>query len=93
MAQIKKLTYTKDAGDVSYRNVIVVSSPRKNFLVYDVSNLSEKQLDILQQSLNQIEEYRVNCMKDFELVTGIKQSSLWRSFKPEGCEWNDNDEI
>ncbi len=64
-----------------------MSSPRKNYLMYDVSALSEEALSIFTEALNKAEDYRNNCIADFELVTGIKQANLWRSFKPEGIEW------
>lgn len=89
---IRTMRYTKDSGEVSTRQVVVVSNPRSNYLVYDVSNLSEKELEILQDALNQSEEFRNNAIADFELLTGIKQSSLWRSFKPEGIEWITEDD-
>ena len=81
------MRYTKDNGEVSTRQVIVVSNPRSNYLMYDVSKLTEKELDVLQDALNQSEEFRNNAIADFELLTGIKQANLWRSFKPEGIEW------
>jgi hypothetical protein len=84
---LKHMTYQKDNGDTSERDIIVVSEPRKNYLVYDVSKLSDDQLEVLVNALDQIEEFRNNAMKDFELITGVKQSSLWRSFKPEGIDW------
>lgn len=89
---IRTMQYTKANGDKSIRKVIVVSSPKENYLMYDVSKLSEKEIQVLQEALDQTEEFRENAMADFELLTGIKQASLWRTFKPEGIEWEQEDE-
>jgi hypothetical protein len=81
------MTYTKDNGESSLRKVIAVSNPRQNYLMYDVTGLSTEHLEVLETALSKIEECRENCLADFELITGIKTSSLWRSFKPEGLVW------
>lgn len=88
---IKYVQYTKANGERNLRQIIVVSSPRENYLVYDVTNLSDEHIDILELALTEADKQRDNAMKDFELLTGIKQNSLWRSFKPEGIEWEDED--
>jgi len=94
MSKVQFMRYTKDSGDSSERKVIVVSRPRKNYLMYDVSGISEEALDTLLDAMNMNEEYQENCMLDFETLTGVKQSSLWRSFKPEGVEWmTEDDEV
>lgn len=92
MIMIRTMQYTKANGDVSTRQVIVVSRPKKDYLMYDVSKLSEKELQVLQEALKQVEEFRDNAIADFELLTGIKQASLWRTFKPEGIEWEQEDD-
>ena len=86
------MKYTKANGDISIRQVIVVSNPRDNYLMYDVTKLSQKELDVLLLTLEQTEEFRDNAISDFELLTGIKQAALWRSFKPEGIEWETEDD-
>ena len=93
MPRLQHCTYTKTNGETSERELIIVSQPRANYLVYDVTKLSEKELEVLLDALEQTEEFRDNAMKDFELITGIKQNSLWRSFKPEGIEWTTENEI
>ena len=85
------MRYTKDNGDSSDRTVVVVTRPRENYLVYDISNLTNDQRATLKLTLDEIDRFRDNAIADFELVTGVKQSSLWRSFKPGGIEWTDND--
>jgi len=91
---IRTMRYTKDNGEVSTRQVIVVSNPREHYLMYDVGKLSEKELEVLTMALEQIDEYRENAIADFELLTGKQQASLWRrSFKPEGIEWITENEI
>ena len=89
----KTVEYTKANGDKSTRHIVVVAEPRDFYLVYDVSKLSLQQLEVLELALTQTEEFRDSAMKDFELVTGVSQASLWRSFKPEGIEWEQEDEI
>lgn len=89
MNKPKHMLYTKDNGEQSERLVVVVSAPKVNYLVYDVTKLNKTELDVLLDALTQAEEFRDNAIKDFELITGIKQSSLWRSFKPGGIEWTD----
>lgn len=85
--QRRRFRYTKDNGDVSEREVIIVSPPRENYLVYDVSKLTEKQVMQLVHVLKRGEEERDIFIKQFENNTGIKTASLWRSFKPKGIEW------
>lgn len=92
MAEFKYVHYTKANGDRSLRQIIEVSKPRDNYLVYDVTKLSDEHIDILLLAIEEVDAYRDNAMKNFELLTGIKQDSLWRSFKPEGIEWEDEDE-
>jgi hypothetical protein len=87
MSKVKSMTYTKDNGEVSQREVIVVSPPRDLYLVYDVSKLTESQIQHLQSVLEEIDIYRNDCIADWEQETGLKQSSLWRSFKPGGINW------
>lgn len=93
MSKTRRMYYTKASGEKSMRDIIIVSRPRDNFLCYDVSNLTEDQLKYLEAALAEIEVYRTECMNEFEDVTGIKQNALWRSFKPEGIEWETEDEI
>ena len=90
---IKYVHYTKANGDRSLRQIIVVSPPRENYLVYDVTKLSDEHIDVLVLAITEADTHRDNAMKDFELLTGIKQNSLWRSFKSEGIEWDDNGDV
>jgi hypothetical protein len=89
----RKFMYTKDNGDVSERLAVIVSEPRKNYLVYDISKLEPKEVRLLEDALKQAEDFRDNCLADFELLTGKKVNSLWRSFKPEGIEWITKDDV
>jgi hypothetical protein len=86
------MTYVKDNGDISIREVIVISEPRDNYLMLDVSKLSNNEVNLLLEAYKVIDKYRDDALGEFERVTGIKQNSLWRSFKPEGVEWNKEDE-
>jgi uncharacterized membrane protein YvbJ len=93
MTKIKRMTYTKDNGDVSEREVIVVSAPKENYLVYDVSKLNDEERKFLLHYLDSIDAYRDETFAELTSVTGIRQTSLWRSFKPGGIEWEQEDEI
>lgn len=83
------MIYTKDNGDISNRKVIVVSKPRENYLVYDVTKLTGDQINYFQETLEIIEYNKVHNIQEFEQVTGIKEASLWRSFKPGGIDWKE----
>jgi NADH:ubiquinone oxidoreductase subunit D len=85
--------YTKDNGERSNRLVAVVAEPKDNYLCYDVSSFSQKELEMFKHYLNSIDTYREETLKEFEDVTGIKISSLWRSFKPGGVEWDEKDDF
>lgn len=92
MTQIKSMTYTKDNGDVSERDVVVISSPRENYLVYDVTSLSQDERTMLLHYLESIEAYRDETMEELKSVTSIRQEKLWRSFKPDGIKWKTEEE-
>ena len=81
--KIRTVGYTKTNGDRSTRQVVVVAEPRKNYLMYDVTKFTDKELDVLKLALEQTEEFRDNAFADFEVITGIKRHSLWRSFVPQ----------
>lgn len=87
--KIRSMTYTKDNGDVSEREVIVVSSPRENYLVYDVTKLNEKQRELLEHFIDSIDTYTDATWSELTSVTGIRQNNLWRSFKPGGINWEE----
>ena len=93
MTEPKYMTYTKANGDRTLRQVLVVSPPRGNYLVYDVTNLSDRNIDTLRDCMTEADTKRDTVMKTFEVLTGIKEESLWRSFKPEGIEWDNEDEV
>ena len=86
---IRYMTYTKDSGEVSQRKVIEVSKPRDNYLVYDVTKLTEDETAYFEKILQELEEDRNEAFGEFEAVTGIKINSLWRSFKPGGIDWKE----
>ena len=91
--KIRRFTYTKENKDVTNRYVVVISEPKENFLVYDMSDLTEDQIDYFLEAIQKSEDYREEALKEFEDVTGIKVNSLWRSFKPGGIEWVEGNEI
>lgn len=84
---LKLMTYTKDNGETSDREVIVVSEPRDNYLMFDVTKLDDDNVDNLIFYLEEIDSFRKQMLKIFEESSEVKISSLWRSFKPEGIEW------
>lgn len=86
--KIKSMTYTKESGEVSNRDVIIVSAPRENYLCYDVTKLDDKERGMLIHYLDSIEAYRDETFAELKSVTGIRQNALWRSFKPGGIEWD-----
>jgi hypothetical protein len=88
-SKVKRFTYTKDSGETSNRLAIVVSKPRKNYLMYDVTDLNYDEIEYFRSMLAEIEGYRTQAELDFEKVTGKKVPTFWRSFKPEGIEWED----
>ena len=93
MHKIQLMRYTKDNGDMSEREVIVLSGPKELYLMYDISKLSNKESNLLLETLDDIDHYRDDAITEFEMITGIKQASLWRSFKPGGIEWIKENEI
>ena len=92
MSSIRQMRYTKDNGETSERDVIIISYPRKNHLMYDVTNLTITERDALIMALEVAEDARDNAIAYFETLTGVKQRDLWRSFKPEGIKWVQEDE-
>lgn len=87
MGKIQNMRYTKDNGESKERKVIVISRPRQNYLMYDVSELSDEALRLLTEAIEISDECRENSMADFELITGVEEKDLWRAFKPDGIEW------
>ena len=92
MTKIKSITYTKDNGEVSERDVIVVSAPRENYLCYDVSGLSKDERNVLIHYLNTIDEYIDETFAELTSITGVRREKLWRSFKPANIKWDRFDE-
>ena len=89
--KIRRMTYTKDNGDISNRIVAVVAEPKDNYLAYDISDFSEEEIKMFTHYLESVDTYREETLKEFEDITGKKISNLWRSFKPGGVKWKDND--
>jgi len=93
MSKIKSMTYIKDNGDYSRRQVIVISEPRENYLVLDVTKLRLVDQQLLTENLSKLDEFRDEFIQEFEIMTGVSYNSLWRSFKPGGIEWEQENEI
>ena len=91
--KIRRMTYTKDNGEVSDRLVAVVAEPKDNYLCYDISDFTHEEITMFHHYLESVEVYREETLKEFEDITGKKVSSLWRSFKPGGIEWIEDNDI
>ena len=92
MTKIKSMTYTKDNGEVSERDIIVVSAPRDNYLCYDVTELSKEERAVLAHYLHSIDGFIEETFAELTSITGIRREKLWRSFKPGGIQWKEFDE-
>lgn len=92
MSKIQNISYIKANGDFTRRQVIVVSKPNPNYLTLDVSNLSETDQVLLTEYLVEMDNARNEVIAEFDLMTGNSYRSLWRSFKPEGIEWEKESE-
>lgn len=91
--KIKRMTYTKANGDVSHRTVAVIAEPKDNYLCLDISDFTDEEVKMFEHYLSAIEVYREETYNEFEDITGKKISDLWRSFKPEGVEWEVRNDI
>lgn len=92
MSKVKKIIYTKSNGDASVREIIEMSKPRKNVLALDVTSLGAWELETLVNVFLEIDEFREDIFKEWELSTGLSLSSFWRTFKPEGIEKLEDEE-
>ena len=90
--KIRHVTYTKDNGEKSNRLVAVVAEPKDNYLCYDITDFSTEEAKMFRHYLESIEVYREETFAEFEVITGKKISTLWRSFKPGGIEWEVDDD-
>ncbi len=85
--ETKRFTYTKDNGEVSERNAIIMAKPRTNYLVLDISKTDPQAYDDLINTFEEVEDYKQERIQVWEKFWGLKFNDLWRSFKPEGIEW------
>ena len=77
----KTFTYTKTSGESSDRHAVVMSEPRKNYLMIDLSLLNSDEKEEVLATMQEIEEFRNSRMAE------ISDLVHWRTFKPEGIEW------
>ena len=82
--KIKDFTYTKASGEASERSVLVVSAPKKNYLVVEVGGLNIEEVQSINNVFNEIEDFRR------EKMDSIKDLVTWKTFKPEGIKWHDS---
>lgn len=73
--EVRKIKYTKDSGDVSEREVIIMSEPHTNVMAIDLSGLSAEQVKLIQDELREHAE----SMK----ALGV----AWKSFKPNNLQF------
>jgi hypothetical protein len=81
MKQIKQLRYTKDNGEVSVRDVMVLGEPTKLYKCIDLSGLTTEQVEELKESFYEIDKFRD------EMLSELTFSLQWKNFKTEGVEW------
>jgi hypothetical protein len=67
---IEQITYTKDDGSASNREIIVMSKPQANIMAIEVSELSQEQRDTIQTTLRRHAEE----LKALNVA--------WKQFKP-----------
>lgn len=79
--KIKSFTYEKANGEISERTGIIIKEPQKNYLMIDMSDLSEIEQSDLIEAMEAIDQYRDDIMNSHADL--IK----WRTFKPEGITW------
>lgn len=85
MVKIKDFIYTKASGEVSERTAVVVSEPKENYLMLDITGLSPEKVEEVLRVIREVDAYRTEVFNAYNI------NSLWRSFKPEGIEWKDTD--
>jgi hypothetical protein len=75
---VREFTYTKDSGETSERKCIEISAPRKNYLMLDVTKLSEEELAEVVDAIDFADSARDDIMAT------VSDLVAWKTFKPEG---------
>lgn len=76
---VNKFTYTKPTGDVSDREVFIISVPNDMYFGIDISEYSEEEKEAYAEALNDIyEEYNVLLKEE---IKQLGLSSNYRNFK------------
>jgi len=83
--KLANFTYTKSDGSQSERATIVIKHPQKNYLMLDLSDLTEAEQETVIHVMEDV-EYNKN-----DAMSQIGDLIKWRTFKPEGIEWHNND--
>jgi hypothetical protein len=84
---IRKFIYTKDTGKTSERSAIIITPPRDNYLMLDVSDLNTVEVQELREALAAADKNRE------EVLDSVQDLIKWRSFKSEGITWTDKIEV
>jgi len=91
MLKIKGFTYTKDSGEQSHRLAAIMSEPYPHYRMLDLSELSVEEVSLVRSVLEEIDDFRQARMDDLSDMLGQNVNYLWRSFKKEGIEWEQDD--
>lgn len=70
-------TYTKNNGDISERYTLLVSEPNKNYLMFDLSDLTEE------EKVEAEEIWKQYCKMRDTLFAETGLSKYYKNFKPE----------
>ena len=89
MAKRRWFIYTKDNGDMTERDALVVAEPRTLYLAIDMTKLPEGAADALVHLFESAEDYKEELLSEWEKEYDVIFRNLWRSFKPAGIEWTD----
>jgi len=91
MLKFKGFKYVKDNGDESHRNAFIMAEPYPHYRMLDVSELDPEQIEIMREILLEIEIFRIEKLEQLSEILGQNVNYMWRSFKKEGIEWDDED--
>ena len=79
--EVRSFVYTKSNGERSNRRVLIMSKPSHLYLGVEVDGLTPQEIEDIQTA---IEESRKEISAIMEYY-----NAPWKSFKPEGIEWED----
>lgn len=83
--EMKQFYYTKANGERSFRKLIVLRPPSHLYLGLDVTDMKEEDITALIDGIAEADKHRDLLFEEMEV------GNRWRSFKPEGIEWVENE--